>query len=323
MTTKKDIISVQVRPDMVEAGIAYAEKSLHFTFNRMGLSSHYNRIRNIISGVVMEGAFRHLLEENRVKYNLMGRTHFTQKDRYDVGIRGNRYDVKGFVIKDQDRLWALRQNTGWLLDCSALVPADQVASRSLREEDVYVFPFVTHALGTSAGDIGRDHWLHSFWDYDWFKNKEWRSLGRMKLTSSLAAPTRVRIGGQDSDEEYVCEELNLRPGQTMTTKHEYFTALFLQCDTLALGELVVSCEDRGTKGIVGSDSWEDVWLKLDKVYFTGWMTKGEFRSTATEIPRFYKKCKQYGETKTVNRTLLINALHPMSMLLRTSSRGPG
>jgi len=314
MITKKDIMEVRVRPVMIEAGIAYAERSLHFTFNRMGLSSHYNRIRNIISGIVMEEAFRRLLDGSHVKYDLMGRTHFTQKDRYDVGIRGNRYDVKGFVVKDEDRLAAASQDTGWFLECSALVPADQVAARSLREDDVYVFAFATLALAP-RGAGRHEHWIHTFWEYDWFKNPEWKSLGRMKLVSKMALPCRVRVGGQAEDEDLLCEKLALRPGEKATTKLEYYTALFLQPEELPAGSLEIACERRDTRALVTSDAWENVWLDFEKVFFAGWMTKGEFRKRAKEIPRFYKKCKQYGETKTVNRMLLVKDLHPMSELL--------
>jgi hypothetical protein len=314
MIAKDDVLRVSVAPEMIESGIAYAERSLHFTFNRMGLSSHYNRIRNIVAGIVMEEAFRSLLDSRGVRYDLMGRTHFTQKDRYDVGIDGHRYDVKGYVLKDEARVRAAREDTEWFLDCSALVPADQVAARSLREADVYVFPFAILETTPPSG-ARRQYWIHSFWEYEWFKNREWSSLGKMRLTSRMALPCRVRVGGQAEDEELLCEKLELRPGESEATEAEYFTALFLQPEERPAASIEVACEKRDTRATVAREAWENVWVEVDQVFFAGWMSKGEFRERSTQTPRFYKECKQYDETKTENRMLLVKNLRPMSDLL--------
>jgi len=316
MVTADDIAAVDVQPGMLTAGVQYAERSLHFTFNRMGLADPYKRVGNIIAGIVMEEAFRHLLDTHGVKYDLLGRTHFTQKDRYDAGIAGNRYDVKGFVVKDRERLEAIRASgPAWFLDCSALVPADQVEARSLRPEDLYVFPFAT-SPPENIGAIGRiEHWLHCFWDYDWFKNKEWKSLGRMRVQSRMPIPVHVRVGGQNEEENFISEDLELLPNRRGSTSAEFHTALFLHCAEVPVGDLVVSCENRAFQATIPQTSWSNVWPNLDRVYFTGLIPKGEFKEKSTEIPRFYKKCKQYGETKTTNRMLLVKHLHPVERVL--------
>lgn len=316
MIGRDDIIAVRVDDEMIGAGVAYAEKSLHYTYNRMGLGSHYNRIRNIVCGIVMEEAFRRLLDRHKVKYNLLGRTHFTQKDRYDVGISGHRCDVKGFVIKDEDRLAEIRKDVGWFLDCSALVPADQVEARSLQSDDIYVFPFaIVAADGSALKAAPKSHWMHSFWEYDWFKNKTGTSLGRITVMSKAAKPVHLRLGGQDNDEEFQCEEVLLVPGTKAVSMYEYYTLLFLQAHEPPAGELKVYCQKLEKQETVSDGAWEDVWIHFDRVYFAGLITKGEFRKRSIEIPRFYKKCKQYDETKTVNRTMLIRELYPLKRIL--------
>lgn len=67
------------------------------------------------------------------------------------------------------------------------------------------------------------------------------------------------------------------------------------------------------KGAVGD--WGNIWLYDGLVYLTGYITKGEFKENSREIPRFYKDCKQYGETKTVKRMMYVKDIHSISDLL--------
>ena len=41
------------------------------------------------------------------------------------------------------------------------------------------------------------------------------------------------------------------------------------------------------------------------------MKKGEFKERSRNIPRFYKKCKQYQDTMTENNELKVSELHPL------------
>lgn len=122
MITKDDIFTVDVTDKMVFDAVHYAEKSLHYTYNRMGSSNMYDRVRNIVKGLIMESAFKRLLDYHHVHYDLLGNTHWTKKDRCDVGIDGHKYDIKGFFITESWKANEIKQDLGWLLDCCALVP---------------------------------------------------------------------------------------------------------------------------------------------------------------------------------------------------------
>jgi len=322
MVTKKDIFIVHVTDDLIIRAVQYAEKSLQYTFNRMGLANHYDRVRNIVSGLVMEGAFKRLLDYHNVKYELLGNTHWTKKDRYDVGIDSHRYDVKGFFIKDMDNIKAIEKDRTWFLDCSALVPADQVAARSLKDDDVYVFPFMTGRVIRDISDIyslfseGQQKYLiHTFWDYEWFKNPEWRTLGQLIVESKMHEKIRIRIGGQGDDKEFIVEKIALVPAQKTTTNKEFYTVLFVQTADTPSGALTVESVDINKTEIVERGEWGNIWVYDALVYITGYIRKGEFKDKSEEIPRFYKECKQYAETKTVNRTLYVKELHSITDIL--------
>lgn len=322
MIKRSDIFTVKVTDEMIDAGVKYAERSLHYTYNRMGLSSHYDRVRNIVKGIVMERAFRRLLDHHDVQYDLMGHTHWRKKDRYDVGIDGHRYDVKGSHVSSKTNANLLRQNPEWLLDCCALVPADQVKAGSLKEDDYYVFPFlaadlvrdINHVYGLFGPQLSK-YLLHSFWDYEWIKNEPWKAKGRLVIVSEMEADMTIRVGGQDANKEMLVEEILLPVGEQMETTSEFFTVLFIQTFDAPRSELRVSCEGVSVQEVISPSDWGNIWIYEGMVYLAGYITKGSFKQKGTGIPRFYKGCKQYGETKTENHMLLANELESLRELL--------
>jgi len=320
MITKEDIFRVDVSEQMILDAVHYAEKSLHYTFNRMGSSNLYDRVRNIVKGLIMESAFKRLLDYHNVQYDLLGNTHWTKKDRYDVGIGGHKFDIKGCFITETWKATAIKQDPGWLLDCSALVPSDQIHTKSLKSDDLYVFPIMTGEMERSNEPdlftLDRYRYLiHCFWNYAWIKNDEWKNRGKLTIESKLDHNLHLRVGGQGENIELVVEEFNLAPGSKVTTKNEFFTVLFTQTNAILHGEVIVQSKKIPEAERIGPNDWGNIWFYDGIVYFTGYLPKHEFKTKAVEIPRFYKKCKQYGETKTVNHSVPVKDLNPLYSIL--------
>ena len=80
MLSPAQVLRLPYDPSLTLAGIEYAKKSLHYTYNRMGLDSAA-RLRKIVAGVAVELAFRRWLEAQAVPYDLLGATAFT--DTFD------------------------------------------------------------------------------------------------------------------------------------------------------------------------------------------------------------------------------------------------
>lgn len=324
MISKDDIFLVEGTDQMVLDAVHYAEKSLHYTFNRMGKSNPYDRVRNIVKGLIMEAALKRLLDFHNVQYDLLGNTHWTKKDRYDVGLDGHRYDIKGYFVGDPSKVNAIKHDKSWLLDCCALVPSDQLNAKSLKEDDYYVFPFLVGDIDRNQGpdlfdSVKFKYRIHAFWDYAWFKNERWESMGKMTIHSRMEEILRIRIGGQDENKESIEEEFVLHPGEIVQTKNQFFTVLFLQTTDTPSGELVVRCEEKNITENVGGSDWGNIWVYESLIYITGYMSKGEFKRRSRKIPRFYKDCKQYSETRIDNCMLIIAELDPITSILPKKS----
>lgn len=322
MIDREDIFIVRVKTEMVINAVEYAQKSLHYTFNRMGKGNLYDRVRNIVSGVIMEEAFKRLLDYHKVHYDLLGHTHWTKKDKYDVGINGHRYDVKGCVITDSEKINDIEQDKGWLLDCSALVPADQIESRTLKDDDNYIFPFLTGRYMRDIREMyslfdapSEKHLVHLFWDYGWFKNPDWRTLGKIIIESKMDEKIHIAIGGQDESKELVIEKVLMMPLSLKKTNTEFYTLLFVQTNDTPKGGLIIESREIRKKEVIKDFDWGNIWVYDGLVYLTGYTSKEKFREESIFSGRFSKDIKQYPETKTNNRKMGIQELRSLREIL--------
>ncbi|MBI3762391.1 MAG: hypothetical protein HY260_11095 [Chloroflexi bacterium] len=80
-----DFIVLPYDDSLTLAGIEYARKSLHYTYNRMALGL-MPRLRKIAAGVAVELAFVRHLQKEDIPFNRLGSTHFTRKDLFDLGL---------------------------------------------------------------------------------------------------------------------------------------------------------------------------------------------------------------------------------------------
>ena len=78
MITVSDLLRISYTADLTEGGIAYANRSLPHTYDRMG-GSPFERLRRIVAGVAVELAFRRYLS-NKISH-LMSRAQHRSRIR--------------------------------------------------------------------------------------------------------------------------------------------------------------------------------------------------------------------------------------------------
>src|SRR5512145_1817614 len=103
MVSASDLIHLPYTSDLTEGGIAYAVRSLPYTYNRTG-GAPYERIRRIVAGIAVELAFRRHLGEHHIPFDVMAAAPFTEPDRYDVSLAGRRCDIKSFLISYREQI---------------------------------------------------------------------------------------------------------------------------------------------------------------------------------------------------------------------------
>ena len=103
MISPSDLIHLPYTRDLTEGGIAYALRSLSYTYNRVS-KSPYDRLRRTVAGVAVELAFRRHLAEKNIPFDVKGAAPFTDPNQYDVSLGGRRCDIKSFLISYREQI---------------------------------------------------------------------------------------------------------------------------------------------------------------------------------------------------------------------------
>ncbi|MBI4770482.1 MAG: hypothetical protein HY784_08765, partial [Chloroflexi bacterium] len=233
MLEADDLLRLPYDDSLTEAGVVYARHSLHYTYNRMSLQP-YPRLRSIVTGVAVELAFRRWLEAQGVRYQLLGATHFTQPDHYDILLGGRRCDLKSYLVSDRGKIRALRGDPGYLLGASALVPLDQHNSDRLGPDDLYLFGFLAGLetqrraeLERVLAENQRRYLIYTLSQPEWSRPTRWDPLGRLALKSNAGQTFAVEVGGQNAQREPHREQVTLPPRTRKQTRLDYYSLLYL------------------------------------------------------------------------------------------------
>jgi len=273
---EEDILVVKTKDEWITPGVEYAEKSWSSTFNRMGKADIYYRMRKIVTGITVQRCFEHQLKDRNIKYKTKEREKWYETDRYDILVDSRKYDIKSNFLDASDIGSVLSPtNIKWLFDCSALVPTDQLYSRTLKEDDLYIFAFMMGkihklygynpkaVLSRLLGDKDGKRIIHGFWDYEFLKPPKWtkehgfKDLGHImiKSTSVKDSGKGFIIGGTRAQKEFQFEEITLERkltyAEAVTTK-EFFQLFFLRPldNNIPDGKLTIECEKSRIQEII-------------------------------------------------------------------------
>jgi hypothetical protein len=232
MITAKDFIHLPYSPDLTEGGIAYACRSLNYTYNRMG-GSPYARLRRIVGGVAVELAFRHYLTSQDVPFDVKGMTPFTEPDHYDVSLGGHRCDIKSFLITHRQQISDIRHDPSVLLNAPALIPSDQFAAQTHTSQDLYLFGFLSTLTAASQDDVrkafaaGQPIYLMHAFPREWSQPNQWTPLGKLALKSEAEQTLEVEVGGQNSEREFITEQIVLPPRKRVELSGSFFSLAYV------------------------------------------------------------------------------------------------
>ncbi len=319
MITESDLICLPYTPDLTEAGISYACRSLPHTYDRMG-GSAFDRLRRIVVGIAVELAFRRYLAQQNVPFGVEGATPFTDPDRYDVSLGGHRCDIKSFLISYRDQIRSLHTEPAQLLEAPGLVPLDQYAGDGHSPNDLYVFAFLTGLVAADSGDVQkaieageRIYPIHAM-PASWVRPQVWTPLGSLVLKSESDSPLTVELGGQDASREFVTRTIQLPPRTRVQTDSHFYSLACVHADTMPGARLGIHSTGRHETYIIQPADWGNIWVYGMRIYLTGWITRDQFHQRAGLLP-VGSRVFQYHRTRTRNLALAVSQLHPLGELL--------
>jgi hypothetical protein len=327
MVTPADLVSLDYTPDLTRAGIAYACRSLPYTYDRMG-GSHAARLRRIVAGKVVELAFRRHLDDLQLPYDLLGSTPFTQPDHYDLALGGRRCDIKSYMVYQKNRIRQIRRQPEKLLEANALVPADQANASHLGEKDLYIFAFLTALITPRKKDVeralsaGQSIFLLYAMPQRLARPKNWRSLERIEFDSSASLPLTLEVGGQNDRREFQTRQLVLPPKGHRVWDVDLCSLVYVHVSDMPDGSLEVHIPRLKTTITIRPHLWGNIWVYGMRIILVGYLPRGEFLRRAKVLPAG-RASFPYPSTQTTNLALPMRELRPVADLLERLSTWAG
>ena len=318
MINTSDLLHLPYTRDLTEGGIAYATRSLAYTYNRMG-GSPYERLRRIVAGVAVELAFRRYLSEHDIPYDVKGATPFTDPDRYDVSLGGRRCDIKSFLITHREQISKMRRDPNIVLQAPALVPSDQHAGEGHSDHDLYLFAFLSGLVAASQDDLQKvisacePYYLIHAMPESWARPSTWSPLGRLAFKSESEETQIIEIGGQDEGREMRSRTVELPPRMRVEVQDGFFSLSYLHIKSPAEARIGVHSPVRKETRLIGETDWGNIWVYGMDVLLAGYLTREEFGRRASPI-QAGARVFQYNHTRTKNLAVPVADLRPLSEL---------
>ncbi|MGE5250032.1 MAG: hypothetical protein ACM3QS_07425 [Bacteroidota bacterium] len=319
MVTSSDLIHLTYSPDLTEGGIAYAVRSLPYTYNRMG-GTPFERLRRIVAGVAVELALRRYLFAQGIRFDVKGATPFTDPDRYDVSLGGRRCDLKSFLVSRRSQISEMRRDPAIVLKAPALVPLDQHASNGHAEHDLYVFAFLqglvtaSHSALEQALRAGQPAYLLHTLPEDWVRPRIWRPLRPLALKSEAEETLRVELAGQDQEREFLTRRVDLPPRTRVEIADPFFSVSSIHVDRLPRARLGLHSGGLEKTYVAEPGDWGNIWVYGLEILLAGYMSRREFAEKASLIQPG-SRVFQYQRTRARNLAVPVADLRPLGSLV--------
>ena len=314
-----NLIHLPYTRDLTEGGIAYALRSLPYTYNRVG-GSPYDRLRRTVANVAVELAFRRYLSEQNVPFEVKGAMPFTDPDRYDVTLGGRRCDIKSFLISYREQIAEMKRNPQVVLSAPALVPSDQNVGEGHSDKDIYLFAFLSGLIAASQADMQKviykkqPHHLVHVMPNAWMRPSKWNPLGALVLKSESAETQVVEVNGQDEGREMRSLEVEIPPKTRVQTDDGFFSVAYIHSKSLQGARIGIHSPTRNETHLIGALEWGNIWIYGVDILLAGWLTRAEFNQRAKPI-REGTRVFQYDRTRAKNLGVPVHDLRAVSDLL--------
>jgi hypothetical protein len=319
MITASDFIRIPFTPDLTEGGIAYASRSLNYTYNRMS-GSPYARLRRIVGGVAVELAFRHYLTSQDVPFDVKGATPFTEPDRYDVSLGGHRCDLKSFLITRRPQISEIRHEPSVLLNAQALIPSDQFASQTHAGQDLFIFGFLSTLVAASQEDIkkafeaGQPVYLMHAFPREWSQPNQWTPFGKLALKSEAGSTLEVEVGGQNGERDFITEQVVLPARKRVELSGSFHSLAYVHAKSIPSARIGVHSPVLKETYLIQPAEWGNIWLYGIDIWLTGYIAHEDFRRKASHVPEG-SRVFQYSVTRTKNLGMPVSDLRSLGELL--------
>jgi hypothetical protein len=318
MITTDDFLKPAYTPDLTESGVAMAARFLAHQIDHLG-GSLYAQLRQVVGEVAVELAFRRLLSEKEVPFEVKANLPFSDPNRFDVSLGGHRCEVHTFLVSKRNQITAMKQAPSALLETPALLKEHQFSSSTHLEKDLHVFGFLLGITSDSEGETrkaqeaGQPTYLLHPLKTGWSVPQNWTSLGKLTLKSECPTAIRVEVGGLDINRTFTSESMTLEPLKKANAQNEYYSLAYVHAEKLPEARLGLHSSGKDELYLILPHEWGNIWVYGMEIWLAGYIPQEEFRrkaSTTFSGSRVF----QYSTTQTKSLSVSVKELRPLEKL---------
>ncbi len=282
MLIPTDLISLPFTSDLTIGGIALACRALSKAYESK-TGSQLDQVRNIISSVAAELAFRRLLGEQSVPYRVVNPPPFIDLHHYDINLAGHRCTLVSTLLTSRQHIARIRRDPGLLLQEPAFIPPDNYNPEGKKYEDIYLFAYVlglaaaSHAEEARAQEAGQPVYLLHAMPDKWAHPDGWVALKQLSLKSDCDQAITIEIGGKDHEHNFISRTIELPSRRRVLVPEEWFSIAYIHATTRPEARIGLHSPVRGAPHIIRSYDWVNIWLYGMTIYLAGWITHDDFR----------------------------------------------
>ena len=323
MITTTDFIVIAQTPELIEAGVTYSVRSLPFV-QLHGGALLIDRLRRIAATTAAELAFRRTLTDRSVPFHVNSEISFTDHERYDVFLAGQRCKLQTYLITKHEQIERVNKNQKILLEAEALVSSDEHVAEGVSPRNVYVFAFFPARVTNTSDELSQDikgkkpiYLIHCL-PKNWRQPTNWIPMCPLILTYSGGTTLAVEINGLVGSGETISQRVCLYPNQPMRVEVPLYSLSSLHPDHRPEALLEITCPSRGQTHSIRPDEWSNIWLYGEEIIYCGTISHEEFSRGAIPIQPG-SRVFQYDRTQLKNLAVPVSNLKPIQELIEKAN----
>jgi hypothetical protein len=272
----------------------------------------------LVASTAVEVAFRRHLSQENIPFEVKATTPFTDRERFDVVLKGHRCDIKSFLISHREQILTIRKDSNTLLEAQALVPSDSHAGDGHSYNDIYLFAFINGLVALSQADMqkvlakGQPHYLMHVLPMNWRRPNYWKPLGNIIVESALDEELMLEVYGQDEGREMKRVTVSISPYGRASIPESFYAIAALHVRRMPDAKVAIQLES-GESHIIPPYEWSNIWVYGMDIFMTGYASYEEISQRATLLPPGARTF-QYERTHVKNLSLPVSKLKPLKNL---------
>ncbi len=288
MVDPSDFVRLPYPPDLIQAGILYACRSL-----AVGLVQASNLrldpLRCLSAEVAADLSLRRYLAQEHIPFKTLETEPFSKPERSEIILGGRPCHIINALIAHRSYVHRIAASPEALLSAPACVPEAALASESWGYQDLLIFVFtlavprLARQASSSAQTGGDLDYLIYIFPQSWGNAGSGRTILDITIQNESDSEITLELGGEAANHDYASQSLQLPPRQSANAAKSFTSLAYLASRQSITTQVSVHNPKRIRSLRITPDRWVNLWADGLGIILAGYIEVGEFRRLARRM----------------------------------------